>query len=320
MKKLLFFILLYTGAGWPQPAIPFLEHRLDSLTTQLLHAQSRLDSLDSQLEKASRRLEQEKSASPRDNNRLRTLMANGLSLSREAKKQHDAVASLREETGKLKSLLDREYSSAIDSLTDQKKKDSGEKEKKVLDQKILALMEKRLMVMPPMQTLTFDPHRLQTIRPDTVTDSLEENIYRDYLTNALASIDKNLRHIKARKTEFTELETLQKKTGEFLADIDEERDFGLSSHTYTASGQTESKPPPFGGPRVEETDQIQSIVILLKQLDPDFGESNAGAWHSPIDTTQIVYSRQDYIRLLDRAENILNSYQHLIQKKLQQFK
>ncbi len=159
-----------------------LEQKRTQLFKQMIETQKEIAVTDSQLNTITTKIDKEKTKKNPDKGILEEWMAKGLHVSKQQLEQNQKLDSLQNELNKLDERLDYAYAAKIDSL-EKLKQSSNSASAKELNEKILKLTEKRLIVAPKMKALNFDPQKIQQIQLDETSDSLTQIILMDYLEN-----------------------------------------------------------------------------------------------------------------------------------------
>ncbi len=92
----------------------------------------------------------------------------------------------------------------------------------------MKLIEKRLLVSPEINILSFSPQSVLRLEPSK--DSIKQKIYTEYLNEAFQEVERKMGEIQGLKKEITNILQLNKETKEFLEDIDFDNNFAVYSN------------------------------------------------------------------------------------------
>jgi hypothetical protein len=301
-----------------------LEKQFDETRQKLTELNIALDSLRAIYDSHTHVIDREKSRPKPDKDKLAKLMSQGLAISDKLGKQEKDVSNLQDNLSTLKKKLNDKYSLKIDSLQSVLNSKGFKGDKGELEARILQFAEKRLLVSPTVGKLSFDPGKILQIQFDAMTDSLDVAIYSDYLRNALRDIDGHLSSIRSSRKEFEEIVTLQEKTSEFLRDVSEEQNNGIYLAAGNQPGATKqatlTDPTQIANLESERSGviytQFQSYLDILFQLNWKDQIQQQSTWTSPVDSTVVNLTLEDYLQLLKDVERELNSYKKIITAKL----
>lgn len=317
------FLSIYSAAQ----NLPELEAKFNSLQERLQMREAKLDSLQKVLETEAEAIDSEKSAKNPDKDKLSRLMSGALTTSRRIEENNRAVSALQDSLERLKSVLDGQYARQIDSLQALVKSSKSEGELNRLKREILRLSEKRLLLSPAVKMLSFNPEKILQIHPAEAEDSLEAQIYIDYLKNALSDIDSHLETIRKTRQETEEILRLEEKKSEFLEDIAEDQYSGIWIAAESKSSRTLGTYSETPGGTISASDrqtaeistissQFQAYSNILRQLESENELKKNFNWTSPVDSAQIELTANDYINLLKEVEKQLTRYREIILTKL----
>ncbi|OPX32837.1 hypothetical protein B1H10_06935 [candidate division KSB1 bacterium 4484_188] len=306
MKKIILVILMF--GVWNSisgQTLPELQDEHAALKSGLQKVVLFRDSLQSRLQELANRIDREKAESNPRRERIQGQMATALSLTREIEELNRQISEKRKQLNRLEQKLDALYAAKIDSL------------QKLVEQRILRLSEKRLALSPPLKSLGFNLHTLLTIRLETAKDSTERAIFADYLKNAQKDVEEHLRKIRQFRDELETIAILEEKARDFVDETEDHSDFGLMAQSISSSGgaraATSENFTEQMANRMEQ--QIHASLVLLNQLDFHGQLFPAENWASPLDSVQVVRSREDQIKLLRIAEKKLEEIHRIILQK-----
>jgi hypothetical protein len=203
-----------------------LEHNKQK---QLLRLQERkLDSLNIILQKKIISINKEKSKPETDKSKLQKLLSGTANLTNEIEKTQIIISGINTKIKVLEKELVHIYTKEINEI---KKSSLSKKEK---NKQIIKLTEKKLLVSPKIDILSFNPNKiLLTNKPK---DSIKQKIYYEHLVYAQNEIEKRIKETHKLKTEIENIILLSEKSEEFL----EESNFDNDVISYTTTPQNKA--------------------------------------------------------------------------------
>ncbi len=273
---------------------------------------AKLDSMNALMESNARVIDSEKRRTPVDRNRLAQLMAASVPVSGAIKHQQKIVAQMEQQLDRRRARLLLQYSAAIDSLTETRRRVLNEPDKAALENRIQVLSEKRLFVSPVIKSLSFDPFKIRQIDLESTADSVEFVIYKDYLERALKEIDFRMEEIRKSSKEFSAILSLRLRANEFLEEVREQNSFG-NLFTSRSSG-TGAFVGSGNNPFQAVSDRAFSVAGLLRQLNDH--DRMLSKFQAPSFNSTVTFSIQDYVDLLAHTERELAQYKMFVQQKL----
>jgi len=251
---------------------------------------------------------------------IKKMMAGTTTISNKIDEHQKVVTKIDKELEGIKKLLSRRYSVEIDSLTNLESSNQFEGNKSDLRSRILALTEKKILVAPKINSLSFNPEKILNINLSAVTSPDEKKIYSEYLNSALNEVNSQLTQVKNISDEINQIVMLQKKTKKFIEES--EFDFDMkTANTLSRSDAIVSTNNPDLSTSTKalssyQNIQIQSFFILLKQLDlkqiNDFNTHNRFSSETPNKKLSI----KEYRELLKEVEKRLSDYRLVLTNKL----
>ena len=324
LKPIFFIIHFLIGGGLVfGQNIQELEKQYSDLLQQIERQQSSLDSLNALLEQQAKTIDREKQKENADKNRIRQLMAGGLQLSQKIELLQQQLFNLNRNEAALNSQLAQRYFGVLDSLQEVEKSPNYRGDRQALRGQIVTYTEKYLRFSPSFKALSFDPQKIREIDLSETTDSLEREISADYLRRAVSDVNSHLRHIEKNREELENIVKLEEKTQEFLEAVEDEQ-FGLFAQSVDAAaspaGSNDLSSESFqrDPPGIRSSEQLQAIALFFDQLKIDLTGDVLQNWHSPVDSTEMSISLEDYLQLLKEAEKRLKQYRVVISGKLGQ--
>ncbi len=318
--KIGFFICL-TGMLLAQ-SLTRLEQILNEQTLRLQQQQAISDSLEKALQKQTYLLEKEKKRTKPNKEKIKSLMAEIVELSRQLDHSRQQETTLQAALEKTRQSLEAQYEHKIDSLQSVLQSGHFVGERTELEQELLHYQEKRLAISPPLPGLHFDPRKITEINPDAARDSTEQLIYTDYLQNALEEVQQHLERLKKLRRDYLKIWQLRLRTHNFVEDVTSEGHITVLSvpPSRNASIQndgntnfTNLKPgiTDFPG-SIPSLNQTLSILSIYNQLEPQ------NRWHDLlVNNEQPMLSPEEYLNLLDRTIRKLQHYREVIARKLE---
>lgn len=296
-----------------------LENRFSNLQQQIESGKARLDSLDVRLEKQASQIDAEKKKETVDKEKVRRLMSESIPLTAQIDEQQKQLNNLQKEREQLKYLLAQRYSAKLDSLQSLgKSRDSNPEE---LQKQIVFYTEKYLAVSPAFRALSFDPEKIRQINISSTNDSLEQAIARDYLQKAQTDIANHLADIEQNRKELEATLRLERKTREFLEEVDDEN-FALLSRAGNPGGAKELSLG--NAPTGAVTDElslsvatrVESMALFFEQLNISNSEELIAAWQYAVQSGETYLTLEEYLTLLKTAEKQLRQFHSIIENKL----
>ncbi len=322
MKRLIYFLIFLVYVPASAQGLQKLESGQTALTLELQTENRRVDSLRAVTENFSSQIEAEKSRENPSQKRLRQLMADALTVSQDLERHQQKAGELEKRLGQVNRELDAKYTAVLDSLQKLSNLKQYSGNRTDLDKQILEYAEKRLAISPQITGLSFDPKKIQQIDLSAAKDSLEHAIFADYLHHAQRDIDSHLEKIGKLRQEIEDVKMLREKTSDFLEEIESERDFGLLAQTNQTAGDktfptsnnvfTQNEQ----GRNLAAGSQDQSFFMLMQQINQLDSRHELSQWISPLDSSNVTLSFDDYIQLLKQAEKLLRQQRQIVSEKL----
>ncbi|MCB0832031.1 MAG: hypothetical protein KDC45_01070 [Bacteroidetes bacterium] len=294
------FLLLLLIPILPLPLnaqIGTLEKQYAKVSASLRIEERALDSLNQVLHRQVTEIEKEKQRSNPDRTHLEQLMASSVALSNVIKEKQRRLSDLGEEQGSVRNLLDRAYSAEIDLL----KKNAGD------PGALLLLTEKRLLLVPSLRNLSYDPAKVREIDLTAAADALDRSVKNDYLRKALEEVTGLLETLRTARIETEEVLRLRNKMKDFLEEAGEQSSFNVVGSVRAGTDVSGS---PLGGFDHSSAGYAVSMVSILQQL-------HVTSLPSIRPSIQGYLSGPDYIDLLKKTEASLELYRRQIAKKLE---
>jgi hypothetical protein len=310
-------LLIFSSPAFAQ-SLPDLEKDYYTTLAGLKQQQSKLDSLNARLARSASEIDAEKSRAEVEQDKLRQLMARALTMTKEIESQQKSFNGIQTSLTEKRDALNEIYTAMIDSLRAVEQSGHFTGNEQELQNQIRAAVEKRLMISPAIQSLRFDPHKIQSLRLEDAENEFEKEIFEDYLQNALIEVSEKLTSLNETKVEWQDILLLQEKTDEFLQDVDTEGIIGLlpsSQQTRTGDLDAESS---FSDKNNVMSIQIQAYSSLANQLELLETSPPGKATSSDLAGKNRNLSIREYLNLLDQVDEQLRRYRSILIQKLGQ--
>ena len=312
-----FGISIFNFVASPQ-SIYLLEKQYDEIKSVVEIETASLDSLKNILENRAKQIESEKQKQNPDNDKIVKLMAGSVTLFNTIDNKQEKLDERILQLKKLGRILVEKYSAQIDSLNLLKK--TSKENARDLDSEILFYTEKRLLVSPQIEILSFNPKKILEIDLSKTKNNVERESLSEYLFTALTEVSAVLSDVTKQSKEVNDALTLQKKTSKFLAETEFDRDFRLGNISRSSAERNDVNASFGGENKFRIADQINSYALLLDQLKI-FDKSES------INSQKFIYkhgeenfSLKDYSELLKEVKQKLSDYKLVLTNKIEQSK
>ena len=281
--------------------------------------QSKLGSLNTTLADFAKEIDEAKKANL-DQGQVKKLMAQALSVSTEIEQQQNSIRKLQNQLEQHRKNLENVYTAQIDSIQLLLQSDEFSGDRLVLELKHREIAEKRMMILPLVQSFSFDPQKINSIQSIKSDDPLEQEMLKDYLNNALSEITEKLANLQNTKLELEEIVLLEEKTQHFLEDVDTDGFVGFSSASslvnLNSPDESSVRASDLGSKANIIETRIQAYLYLVNQLE--LNQAVVQTISSMIEPGQSAstLSNQEYLKLLIQIEQRLLDYQEILTKKL----
>ncbi len=277
-----------------------------------------LDSLKNILETRAKQIENEKQKLNPDNDKIIKLMAGSVSLSNLIDDYQEKLDANSKNLKQLSKMLEARYSAKIDSLQLLKKSTKENSEK--LDGEILLYTEKRLLISPQVDLLSFNPQKILEIDLTKTKNSDEKASLKEYLSSALAEINAELSEVTKQAKEIDAALILQEKTSKFLAETEFDRDFRPGKSSRSSTARTYESSILSVQDKLVIADQINSYALLLDQLNIFDKSENINLQKFNFKSGKANLSLKDYSSLLKELKQRLSDYKLILTNKIEQSK
>jgi hypothetical protein len=318
-KTIEIFLVFLMCSVLPAQELIQNENRLVQLEEAKRIKAKNLDSLNIKLENYLEKIDSRKAQRVQSKDEIASLMARAFSISKKIESKELQLKKIHNNLQAIKNYLNNQYTVLIDSLQQDLTPNKSIKDKRVLEEEFLRLIEKRMQVSPILQTLSFDPKKIQDIKISATEDSLEKAIYIDYLQSALNDIDSHLISIGKKQNELEGMIRLEKKADIFISDIEDSRIFGF----YEKSGEKNDNRDGGGqyngldyGERIDNNSQIDNFVILLNQLYKAGVEIEMPHRDESLYSGNEAQTLEQYLELVKKTRKYLEQYRKTVENKL----
>ena len=316
---LLSFVCLISFSFNASPqSLDALEKRYDNLRSVVKKDNMILDSLKNILETRAKQIENEKQKLNPDNDKIVKLMAGSVSLSNLIDDYQEKLDANSKNLKQLSKMLEARYSAKIDSLQLLKKSTKENSEK--LDGEILLYTEKRLLISPQVDLLSFNPQKILEIDLTKTKNSDEKASLKEYLSSALAEINAELSEVTKQAKEIDAALILQEKTSKFLAETEFDRDFRPGKSSRSSTARTYESSILSVQDKLVIADQINSYALLLDQLNIFDKSENINLQKFNFKSGKANLSLKDYSSLLKELKQRLSDYKLILTNKIEQSK
>jgi len=316
---LLSFVCLISFSFNASPqSLDALEKRYDNLRSVVKKDNMILDSLKNILETRAKQIENEKQKLNPDNDKIIKLMAGSVSLSNLIDDYQEKLDANSKNLKQLSKMSEARYSAKIDSLQLLKKSTKENSEK--LDSEILLYTEKRLLISPQVDLLSFNPQKILEIDLTKTKNSDEKASLKEYLSSALAEINAELSEVTKQAKEIDAALILQEKTSKFLAETEFDRDFRPGKSSRSSTARTYESSILSVQDKLVIADQINSYALLLDQLNIFDKSENINLQKFNFKSGKANLSLKDYSSLLKELKQRLSDYKLILTNKIEQSK
>jgi len=316
---LLSFVCLISFSFNASPqSLDALEKRYDNLRSVVKKDNMILDSLKNILETRAKQIENEKQKLNPDNDKIIKLMAGSVSLSNLIDDYQEKLDANSKNLKQLSKMSEARYSAKIDSLQLLKKSTKENSEK--LDGEILLYTEKRLLISPQVDLLSFNPQKILEIDLTKTKNSDEKASLKEYLSSALAEINAELSEVTKQAKEIDAALILQEKTSKFLAETEFDRDFRPGKSSRSSTARTYESSILSVQDKLVIADQINSYALLLDQLNIFDKSENINLQKFNFKSGKANLSLKDYSSLLKELKQRLSDYKLILTNKIEQSK
>jgi len=293
-----------------------LEKRYDNVRSVVEKENTILDSLKNILENRAKQIENEKQKQNPDSDKIVKLMSGSVSLSNLIDDYQEKLDANSKNLKQLSKMLEIKYSAKIDSL--QLLKKSGKENSEKLDGEILLFTEKRLLISPQVDLLSFNPPKILKIDLSKAKNSDEKASLKEYLSSALTEVNSVLSDVTRQAKETDDALTLQKKTSKFLAETEFDRDFRTGKSSRSTTARTYESSVLVGQDKMTIADQINSYVLLLDQLNIFEKTESISSQKLNFKPGKANLSLKDYASLLKELKQRLSDYKLILTNKIEQ--
>ncbi len=294
-----------------------LEKRYEQLSNQSEKESNIRDSLKNIFSTKIEQIDAEKNKKNPDNDKIVDLMAGSVSVSNKIEEQNKKINRFEKDLENVKQQLHELYSSQIDSLESLKK--TGKEDEDKLNEEILLITGKNLLVAPRIPSLSFNPEKILKIDLNKTKDPKEKALYREYLNNALNEVNTLLESVSQQSTEVDQVVTLQTKMKKFLEEAELESNVILQNQRNNASEK--NVVPNFNeGTGVSQSrdlaSNVQTYQFILRQLDIEQLSKTNLKWEISSDEIYRNLDVKEYQKLLKEVKKRLQEFKLVLANKI----
>jgi len=299
------------------------EKQFEQLQTEQTILVNGIDSLNVLLNSILTKVDQQKGQANPDKKKITDLMSEALSLSKEIEKREDQLNQNDKILRELKKDLGEYYSNKIADLQKQLDKNISNGKKKIIEQELFLLANKRLLVSPIISSINFNPEKINQINLKIAQDNFEKEILKDYLQTALANVDSNLNVITKKENQLEDAKRLDEKANIFAEDVANSRVIGVYEERSSVLAAESDKNLDYTGRIFTNRDAIENtlnqqndLVVLanqLQQMGLNIDEKIDLQMIAPGETL----SFEQYLELLKKSRDILSQYRSILIAKIE---
>jgi len=291
-----------------------IENLLYNQTTELNHQFDTLDSLKVFLEQIVTLINSEKLKNPNDDEKITNLFSSTASITNSIDSIMIEIDELNKKINSTKQRLYNFYSTKIDSINNEGKENKSNNIERI------KYIEKRLLVSPVINILSFSPENVFEIKP--TNDTLKQRIYYEYLDEAHKEVKNKIAEIENLKMEIENIIVLKEETREFLEDIDFDDNYAVYSNPADAKNNSDEL---FSGSEARLGDNSPQLNTLKSQTKTfsdllyQFGLSNYYDIETYLDSRETSSGKnlKDFTELIKNVQDQLNDYKIIIRNKLE---
>ena len=313
LSFLIFSIFLLNGFTISAQVLTPLETEFINHQMLLSSKQFKLDSLNKELIQSASKIDLEKSKISPDENKLSSMMSSALTLSKKIETLQKSVETEEEKNEHLRWQLDRQFHIILDSLQSAEQTAKTEPNRQRIIKQIGLVTEKILFISPPIPSLSFDPKDIMKMTVQNNANSIEKELFKDYLTNAVREISEHIEYLQNVREEIEEISKLQDKASRFMKDVQSDDKLSIFGQIQklTASSSNGRSGTSSGFVQMNEGSARSSFNTLLRQLD-----INPKTDLNISDYTEFNSRNRDFIKLIKEAEIRLAHFKQIISNKL----
>jgi len=316
---ILFFLSCFTAFS---QSLTDLELKYQNINHVMEKEQAKFDSLNLVHNNMVSVIDKEKQKEKPDKIKITNLLASTIVTSNQVKEQQIKLDKIEIELESVKKNLDTKYAAIIDSLKNLEKLKDSSVDKELLKSQKLEYIERRLKVAPRIYSLSFNPHKLIQYKSSSKSDTLEQKIYEEYLSNALSEVDTQMVQLALLKNEIEEIVLLQNEAFEFIEDIDSDIPFNPAIQSSEKSARDENvflggEPNILDNRTSDIYFQANSYLHILNQLKTSTDIDVQSPWQTPTDTIPANLTFQQYLNLLVEVDKMLQDYRIILEHKLE---
>ena len=294
-----------------------LESRFITLKNSFAIESRSLDSLKQILNERAKEIDIAKKKKDADESGIKKVMAGTVTISNKIDEHQEKTDKLKKELEDVKRLLSNKYTAEIDSLSILEKLNKYEGNKSKLKSQILALTEKKILVAPKINLLSFNPEKMLEVNLDDAKSDEEKKIYSEYLSGALTEVNNQLEQVKKLNDEVKQIITLQQKAKKFLEEAEFDSDMGAANLATRSRQNIRSTEAAVATDKfTTQILQAESFLFLLKQLDLKQTRELKTRIQFPMDSLKKELTMKEYQKLLKEVERRLIDYRLILIHKI----
>lgn len=305
-----------TGFSVPLSAqqIDDLEKQYYYLTLNSESAAAAQDSIKKSIVAVLAQIRGEKEKSNPDHDLIKSHMADIVDLRSRLKSSQKENQFKQNQLLILRGQLQDAYQQVIDSLIRQKEKTTDQTHQDNMDKTIAFFLEKRLILAPVIHPLTFSWADIEKAELENVTDSLELQFRKEYISLALQEIDDRISAIQSTRKKYDDMISFHQKLETFTEDIDMPFFTGNTSRLERYTTGNNATLNDVGNGVWKSNLQSLNLVFMQLNIDPGIIKKIKS------DHTANEVSYDEFMKLIELAEKSLSQYRAIIQQKLKKIK
>jgi len=295
-----------------------LESYAAKVRKQITLESSKLDSLNRVLNQKVDVINKEKSKQPQDKDKISKLMANSITLTNQIENVRNSLSKQEENLASIEKKLFREYTSAIDSLSELLNQSNSRTSKENLTAQIFSLRERRLYLTQGNLKLSYNPENILSINTKSFNSSNDKKRIEEYLNNAFSEAVNKLNDVTFKLDEIEKTISLQKKAARFLEQTENEikpvskfsNRTSTNESAYTGNDRAD-------GLSEKSSVSYNQLINQLSFLEPSMIKSRQ---NNSFTSNKKNFQLKDYKNLLTDVKQLLTEYRYLLSNKINSLK
>lgn len=319
LKFIVSFLFLFTNLTLSQD-LASLESSADRVRKQIVFENAKLDSLNRILDQKVEVINKEKSRQQQDKDKISKLMANSISVTNQIENAQKRITDMEENLSSIEKKLFRQYSSAIDSLSEKLNQANPKSTKEELTAQIFSFRERRLFLTQGNLKLSYNPENILSIDTKSFSTPNDKKRIEEYLDKAYTEASNQLKDVTFKLNEIDKTISLQKKAIRFLEQTENESEIKpiskfskqtTSSSSYFNDGASKDV-------LVERTAvNYNQLIGQLAFLEPSLIKSKQD---NTFASSKRNFQLKDYKNLLNDVKQLLTEYKYLLSNKINMLK